>query len=375
MTRKLYIRPIAFADSPQAEEGEAVRLGGAMVWASRFALIVRDGARVISRERHGAEVMPQVLAGLSTDLAEQGQAQWENLRRTHAPLQLALRNGGMRTIRLDQPQVMGILNMTPDSFSDGGRFMDNAEVAFEHAAGMLEAGAAIIDIGGESTRPGAAAVWEGDELARVVPMVERLAAAGAAISLDTRRAAVMEGGLSAGAQIINDVSALRHDPRSRELAARSGAPVVLMHAPGDGNDLHSDGNYADVLLDVFDWLGQARDEAVAAGIARDRILLDPGIGFGKTLAENLALMNGLALFHALGQPILFGASRKRMIGALSNEAPAHQRLGGSVALALKAVEAGAQIIRVHDVHDTVQALRVWRGMRDEALTDFRQLPV
>ena len=375
MTRKLYIRPIAFADSPQAEEGEAVRLGGAMVWASRFALIVREGARVISRERHGAEVMPQVLAGLSADLAGQGHAQWENLRRIHAPLQLALRGGGTRTIRLDQPQVMGILNMTPDSFSDGGRFMDDAEVAFEHAAGMLEAGAAIIDIGGESTRPGAAAVWEGDELARVVPMVERLAAAGAAISLDTRRAAVMEGGLAAGAQIINDVSALRHDPRSRELAARSGAPVVLMHAPGEGNDLHSDGNYADVLLDVFDWLGQARDEAVAAGIARERILLDPGIGFGKTLAENLALMNGLALFHALGQPILFGASRKRMIGALSNEAPAHQRLGGSVALALKAVEAGAQIVRVHDVYDTVQALRVWRGMRDEALTDFRQLPV
>ena len=375
MTRKLYIRPIAFADSPQAEEGEAVRLGGAMVWASRFALIVREGARVISRERHGAEVMPHVLAGLSADLAGQGHAQWENLRRIHAPLQLALRGGGTRTIRLDQPQVMGILNMTPDSFSDGGRFLDNAEVAFEHAAGMLEAGAAIIDIGGESTRPGAAAVWEGDELARVVPMVERLAAAGAAISLDTRRAAVMEGGLAAGAQIINDVSALRHDPSSRELAARSGAPVVLMHAPGEGNDLHSDGNYADVLLDVFDWLGQARDEAVAAGIARERILLDPGIGFGKTLAENLALMNGLALFHALGQPILFGASRKRMIGALSNEAPAHQRLGGSVALALKAVEAGAQIVRVHDVHDTVQALRVWRGMRDEALTDFRQLPV
>lgn len=374
MTRKLYIRPIALADSPQAEEGEAIRLGGSMVWASRFALIVREGTKVISRERFGVAEFAGKRAVLSEDLASQAREQWAALQKVHAPLNLPLKDGAVRTIRLDQPQVMGILNMTPDSFSDGGKFLDNAEVAFDHAAKMLEAGAAIIDIGGESTRPGAAAVWEGDELARIVPMVERLAAAGAAISLDTRRAGVMEGGLAAGAQMINDVSALRHDPRSRELAASSGAPVVLMHAPGEGDDLHGDGNYADVLLDVFDWLAEARDQAIAAGIARERILLDPGIGFGKTLAENLALMNGLALFHALGQPILFGASRKRMIGALSNEAPAHQRLGGSVALALKAVEAGSHIVRVHDVYDTVQAIRVWRGMRDEALTDFRALP-
>jgi dihydropteroate synthase len=268
---------------------------------------------------------------------------------------------------------MGILNITPDSFSDGGQFMDDPEVASAHASAMLEAGAAIIDVGGESTRPGAAAVWEGDELKRVVPMIERLASSGAAISIDTRRPAVMEAALAAGAHILNDVSALRHDPRSLEFAARSGAPVVLMHAPGEGDDLHTGGAYADVVLDVFDWLAQRRDAAIAAGIPRDKIVLDPGIGFGKSVADNLALMNALPLFHALGQPLLVGVSRKRMIGALSGEAPAHQRLGGSIMLATRALEAGVQLLRVHDVPETVQALRVWRGLRDAALTDFSQL--
>lgn len=374
MTRTVYIRPIAFADSPQSEEGEAIRLGGSMAWASRFALIVRENGRVLSRTRFGAEQAAAALAGLPAELGASAELQWANLRKVHAPLQLPLKGGGVRTIRLEQPQIAGILNMTPDSFSDGGAFLDDAQVASGHAAAMLEAGAAMVDIGGESTRPGAGAVWEGDEIRRVVPMVERLAAMGAAISVDTRRPAVMEASLKAGAHIINDVSALRYDPRSLELAAAWGVPVVLMHAPGDGEDLHSNGDYDDVVLDVFDWLAACRDRAVAAGVAPENILLDPGVGFGKTLAENLALMNGLALFHALGQPLFVGASRKRMIGALSNEAAAHQRLGGSVTLALKAMEAGSHVIRVHDVAETVQAARVWRGLRDAALTDFAQLP-
>jgi dihydropteroate synthase len=269
---------------------------------------------------------------------------------------------------------MGILNVTPDSFSDGGKFLDNPDEALAHAARMHEAGAAIIDVGGESTRPGAAAVWEGDELKRVVPMVERCVAMGAAVSVDTRRPAVMEATLAAGAQIINDVSALRHDPRSLEFAAASGKPVILMHAPGpvdsSADDLHADGRYANVALDVFDWLAAARDRAIDAGVERGNVILDPGIGFGKSLADNLALMNALPLFHALGQPLLLGASRKRTIGALSHEAPAHQRLGGSLAFALAGMNAGVQLLRVHDVFDTVQARNVWRGMRDAALTDF-----
>ncbi|MEZ5744167.1 MAG: dihydropteroate synthase [Sphingomonadaceae bacterium] len=369
MTKSIYIRPIAFAESPQSEEGDTVRLGGAMVWASRFAVLVREGGTVVSRERLSASEMPDAVARLPDDLAAEAQAQWTALQATHAPIQC-----GERTIRLDQPQVVGILNVTPDSFSDGGQFMDDPEVANEHAAAMLEAGAAIIDVGGESTRPGAAAVWEGDELKRVIPAIERLSAMGAAISVDTRRAAVMEAALEAGAHIVNDVSALRHDPRSMELVASAGVPVVLMHAPGDGSDLHAEGGYRDVVLDVFDALKERRDAALAVGIARENILLDPGIGFGKTVADNLALINALPLFHALGQPIFFGASRKRMIGALSNEAPTHQRLGGSLALAMKALDGGVQMLRVHDIAETVQAVRVWRGLRDAALTDFSQLP-
>lgn len=364
MTRSYYLRPIALSDSPQSEEGEALRLAGGLVYASRFALIERDGGRVTARTRYS---LPELRAALG-DLPQAVRDQFDNLQRVHAPLQC-----GSRTVRLDQPQVMGILNVTPDSMSDGGQFMDNPEVANDHAAAMLEAGAAIVDVGGESTRPGAAAVWEGDELKRVIPVIERLARSGAAISIDSRRPGVMEAALAAGAHIINDVSALRHDPRSLEFAAASGAPVVLMHAPGEGDDLHSGAAYRDVVLDVFDWLAARRDAAVAAGIARDRIVLDPGIGFGKDVAENLALMNALPLFHALGQPLLLGASRKRMIGALSAEAPAHRRLGGSVVLALKGMECGVQLLRVHDVPETVQALHVWRGLRDAALTDFSQL--
>ena len=363
---QLYLRPIALAESPQSEEGEAVRLAGGMVYASRFALIARRDGKIVSRQRLS-------VSDINT-LPDEAQMQWNALRETHAPLSLELNGGGARTIRLDQPQVVGILNVTPDSFSDGGQFLDDPDVAHAHAAAMLEAGAAMIDVGGESTRPGAAAVWEGDEMKRVVPAVERLAAMGAAISIDTRRTAVMEAGLAAGAHVINDVSALRHDPRSLEFASRSGAPLILMHAPGEGEDLHTGGAYADVVLDVFDWLAARRDAAISAGVAREKIVLDPGIGFGKSVADNLALLNALPLFHALGQPLMIGLSRKRMIGALSNEAPAHQRLGGSLTLALKALDAGVQLLRVHDVAETVQAVRVWRGLRDAALTDFAQLP-
>jgi len=366
--QKLYIRPIGFAESQQSEEGGAIRLAGSLIYAARFAFIVREGTRIISRRRLSADEVAGFLATLPDALATEGAAQWANLQTLHAPMTC-----GARLLRLDQPQIMGILNVTPDSFSDGGKFLDKPDAALDHAAAMLEAGAAIIDVGGESTRPGAPAVWEGDEVKRVVPVISRLAASGAAISIDSRRSTVIAEALAAGAHIVNDVSALRHDPRSLEVVARSGAPVVLMHAPGGEKDLHADGDYADVVLDVFDALRDRRDAAVAGGIARAKILLDPGIGFGKSLAENLSLINALPLFHALGQPLLFGASHKRLIGALANEAPAHKRLGGSVLLAANAFNAGMQLVRVHDVTETVQALRVWRGLRDAALMDFSQL--
>ncbi|MFT3978673.1 MAG: dihydropteroate synthase, partial [Sphingomonas bacterium] len=224
-----------------------------------------------------------------------------------------------------------------------------------------------VDVGGESTRPGAQLIWEGDEAQRVAPVVERLAAAGALVSIDTRKAPVMEAALAAGAGIVNDVSALLWDDRSPAVVARAGCPVILMHSPDPKNGPHGGHGYADVVGEVFDWLEARVEAAAAAGIDRARIIVDPGIGFGKSLADNLALINDLALFHGLGCPIMLGASRKRMIGALSNEAPADRRLGGSIALAMKGADAGAQLIRVHDVAETVQALRVWRGLRDRAL--------
>jgi dihydropteroate synthase len=372
MTDRVYLQPLTFAPSPQAFRGDCVRLAGGMVYAREFAVTVTEDGTVARRLLATAETIDDVLGSLPDELGAAAEAQWANLRTAHPPLEL-----GGRTIRLDVPQVMGILNVTPDSMSDGGQFLDDPEAAFAHAAAMHEAGAAIIDIGGESTRPGAAAVWEGDELKRVIPMVERCAAMGAAVSIDTRRPAVMEAAIAAGAQIINDVSALRHDPRSLEFAAASGKPVILMHAPGPSGDvagdLHKDGDYRNVVFEVFDWLAMARDRAVTAGIARENVILDPGIGFGKSMAENLALMNSLALFHALGQPLLLGASRKRTIGALSGEAPAHRRLGGSLTMAQAGMDAGVQMLRVHDVFETVQARNVWRGLRDAALTNFSGL--
>jgi len=365
----IYLHPIGLASGPQAEDGAAIRLGGSMSYASRFALVVREEGRVTHRRVFGTPEAPEALAEPGGELAAEAERQWANLQLVHAPLQL-----GERTIRLDQPQVMGVLNVTPDSFSDGGAFLEKPEEGQRHAASMLEAGAAMIDIGGESTRPGGAATWEGDEIERVIPAVEYCAAMGAAISVDTRRAGVLEAALAAGAHMANDVSALRYDPRSLELVANAGCPVVLMHAPGTGDDLHEGDSYNDVVSEVFDMLKAQRARAIAGGIAEERIMLDPGIGFGKSLADNLALLNALPLFHALGSPLLLGVSRKRMIGALSNEEPAHQRLGGSIALAVRGMEAGVHMLRVHEVAETVQARNVWRGLRDAALTDFSQLP-
>jgi dihydropteroate synthase len=368
MADSVYLHPLTLVPGPQAVEGDAVRLGGSMAYAREFALVVREGGAVTSRVVGTRAVIEAAIARLPALLAQAAARQWVNLAKVHAPLAL-----GSRTVRLDQPQVVGILNVTPDSFSDGGQH-DAAEAGRAHAAAMLEAGAAIIDIGGESTRPGAAATFEDEEIRRVVPAIEYCAAMGAAISLDTRRAGVLAAGLAAGADMANDVSALRYDPRMIEIVAARGCPVILMHAPGAGEDLHAGGQYRDVVSEVFDFLAAARDRAIAAGVDESRIILDPGIGFGKSLADNLALINALPLFHALGCPLMLGASRKRMIGALSREEEAGERLAGSIALALKGMEAGIHLLRVHDVAETVQARNVWRGLRDAALTDFTTLP-
>lgn len=354
----IYLRPTGFVESPQRHDGATARLAGTMLWFSQIELTEKSaGRRLIDVRGWDAFV-----AALSDDKKTRATQLYARMTAPRAVLQM-----GQRTIRLDQPQVMGIINMTPDSFSDGGKNAD-IDAAADAAFAMTSAGAAMIDIGGESTRPGAPVVWEGDEIARVEPLVKRLAASGTAISIDTRKAAVMEAAVAAGASMINDVSALLYDDRGLEVAKALDVPVVLMHAPSQGSDPHKGGDYDDVVLDVFDWLEARVDAVEAAGISRDKILVDPGIGFGKSLAENLAIINNLSIYHGLGCPILFGASRKRMIGALSNEATVEQRLGGSIFLAMKAVEQGAQIVRVHDAAETVQAVQVWRGLRDAALT-------
>ncbi|WP_288016312.1 dihydropteroate synthase [Blastomonas sp.] len=363
MSGTIYVRPVGLAENPQTFDGATIRLGNSLVWCHLLAIETIEAGRLVARQIVPVDGFADALATLPGDQADRARTQFANLSRQHPPLAL-----GDRMLRFDQPQVMGILNVTPDSFSDGGRFTDDPAGAADAGFAMLTAGASLIDIGGESTRPDAPVVWEGDEIARVVPAIKTLAHSGAILSVDTRKAAVMEAALQAGAHIVNDVSALLFDSRAIDVVRQAGCPVVLMHAPSQGQNPHTGAGYGNVVTDVFDWLEARIAAVIAGGIARDRILIDPGIGFGKSLADNLALINALPLFHALGQPILFGASRKRMIGALSNEAAVDARLGGSITLALSAIGSGAQIVRVHDVPETVQAARVWRGLRDAALT-------
>ena len=359
---RLYFLPTAFVASPFERDGEVARLAGGLVWFSAYEVIAVDaGVRVASRLVPVREI-DEFIAGLADDQAEAARRTIARITALRPPMQL-----GERTLRLDQPQIMLILNMTPDSFSDGGEHLDNPEVAAASAFEMTEAGAAIVDVGGESTRPGAATVSEGDEIARTEPVVRALARGGAIVSIDTRKSGVMTAALAAGATIVNDVSALDYDPQSAVLLAKHDCPVVLMHHQGDPATMQDRPHYDDALIDVYDWLAERIAFAEAVGIARSRIIVDPGIGFGKSLRHNLQILNGLALFHGLGCPILLGASRKRIIGALSDEAPVDERLGGSVALALHGAQMGTQILRVHDVPETLQAIRVWRGLRDEAL--------
>jgi dihydropteroate synthase len=260
---------------------------------------------------------------------------------------------------MNRPRVMGIVNVTPDSFSDGGR-LASVEAAVAHGLQLVEQGADILDIGGESTRPGAAPVAEAEEIARVVPVIEGLRACWPGpISIDTMKPAVGRAAVVAGATMWNDVTALGFAPDSLATAAALGCDVVLMHMQGEPRTMQADPSYEDVVVEVADWLSARAAAAMAAGVARERIWLDPGLGFGKTAAHNLALTARLDRLVASGFPILYGASRKRVIQSIDPTAadPA-DRLGGSLALALAAARGGASILRVHDVRETVQALAV-----------------
>ncbi len=260
--------------------------------------------------------------------------------------------------------VMGIVNVTPDSFSDGGLHADAAR-AIAAGRAMTAAGADVIDVGGESTRPGATPVSPEQEQARVLPVIRALAAEGIVVSADTRNAATMAAALDAGARIVNDVSALAHDPEAAPLVAARGCPVVLMHMRGVPATMTDFADYADAPWDVLRELGARRDAAERAGIARAAIVLDPGIGFAKRSTHSAALLVRLPVLLNLGCRLLVGVSRKSLIERLAGPAAPGQRLGGSLAAGLRALLGGAAILRVHDVAETVQAVRVWQGLGGE----------
>jgi dihydropteroate synthase len=264
-------------------------------------------------------------------------------------------------VSLDRPRIMGIVNVTPDSFSDGGQHA-TTDRAIAQGLRLVAEGADFLDVGAESTRPGSDPVSEHEELDRLLPVVDGLSAkTDTPISVDTRKARVMREAAREGASIINDVSALTFDPASMKVAADSGLPVILMHANGDPKTMQDQPSYRHVVLDVYDALSARIEACEAAGILRQKLIIDPGIGFGKTLVHNLALMSDLSLYHSLGVPLLVGASRKRFIGTLSGVEPPADRVHGSVAAAIAAVAQGAQIVRVHDVRATREALSVWQA--------------
>jgi len=336
---KSYLRPLGLcygADAARAVAlGRGGRLGGsAFISFSSVEVIARDGKRT-SREvaAYGDLAKDAALARIETP---------------RVPL---------CGLALDRPKIMGIVNVTPDSFSDGGQTAE-AEPAIAHGRRLAAEGAHILDVGGESTRPGSDAVPADDELARVIPVIASLARAGHIVSCDTRKASVMGRAVSAGAAIINDVSALQFDSGSLAALAALRCPVVLMHAQGDPRTMQLNPTYDDVALDVYDMLAARIAACTAAGIAPGNIVVDPGIGFGKTFRHNLDLLNQLTLLHGLGVAVLVGLSRKGFIGALTGEKTAAARVPGSVGGAVQAALNGAHILRVHDVKATAAALAV-----------------
>ena len=344
----LYLIPRALSAS-RLEGAHAV---GNLAWASAFELWDGSGTR---------QALLAAADGLSDRLYAHLRSDDKSVQRTYAQ-DLLQRFSAPRApvagLSLDRPRIMGVVNVTPDSFSDGGERFDSGRAVADGLA-MIEAGADIIDVGGESTRPGAAPVPVEEEQRRVLPVVKGLAAQGARVSIDTRRAQVMAEAAAAGAAILNDVTALSGDPESLSVAAQSGLPVVLMHMQGEPQTMQADPQYGQVSLDVFDYLTDRIEACAAAGIPRDRLIVDPGIGFGKTLAHNLRLLNDLALLHGTGCAILLGVSRKSFITTIDGPCEAKERLPGSLAAMLYGIRQGVQIVRVHDVAETRQALAVW----------------
>lgn len=330
---KWYYRAIAQTDA--ARPAGAFALAGGWTW---FTHVERLGRGVPAEVIEARDVPEDILAAMTSPRGAIG------------PLDTA------------RPHIMGILNVTPDSFSDGGAHAA-PDAALGRAREMADEGATLIDIGGESTRPGAREVPIDEEIRRTAPVIRAVCEAlDVPISIDTRKADVARAALDAGALMVNDVAGFTFDAALAPLCADAGAPVCVMHAQGDPATMQDDPQYEDVLLDVYDFLEARIAALVAVGIARDQIVVDPGIGFGKTMAHNLALLARLSLFHSLGCPILLGASRKGFIKVIGKAPEPENRIGGSVAVALEGIAQGAQIVRVHDVEDTRQALSLWKAV-------------
>ena len=321
-------------------------LAGGWIRAQQFDVVTRDedGQHLITRMSEDAIID-------HADDRNKALAVLENLYKPRADF---------AGLEMAKPHLMGVINTTPDSFSDGGAHLAPAK-AIASGMAMWQAGASVIDIGGESTRPGAAPITRNQELARVLPPIIGLARQNIRLSIDTRHAEVMTRACAAGAAIINDVEALRRDG-ALDAAAESGAPVIIMHMQGQPETMQDEPHYEFAPVDIYQFLEERVDAAVAAGIAKSHIAVDPGFGFGKTVAHNLQILNWLSLFHGLGVPILFGASRKSTIAKLSKDEPANQRLAGSLTLAMAAYRQGAQLLRVHDVGETAQALAVEQAL-------------
>lgn len=329
-----YYRPLLRMDGPRPDG--ALRVG--WCWFDRVAVLRR---------------------GVAAEVIAAGEVPGDVIARITAP------RAPVAGLSMDQPRIMGILNVTSDSFSDGGLFDDPA-AALSHARAMIDAGADILDIGGESTRPGAVTVGNADEIARTAPVIAAIrAGSGVPISIDTRKADVAAAALAAGATLVNDVAAMSFDPAIAQVTRASGAPICLMHAQGDPATMQANPRYDDVLLDVYDFLAARIAVAEAAGITRDLIVVDTGIGFGKTMEHNLALLRGMSLFHGLGCPILLGASRKKFIGTLGNAPEARDRMAGSLAVALQGIASGVQFVRVHDTFETRQAMSLHMAMAEQ----------
>lgn len=332
-----YVRPLVQVGSTRPDD--ALPLAGGWGWFTHIEILSR---RHTSRVASVSELTSAESAALT------------------AP------RGQIADMTFDVPRLMGIVNVTPDSFSDGG---ENAapEMACQTALQMIGQGADILDIGGESTRPGAQTVAADDEIARVAPAIAAIRAKTThPISIDTRKAAVADAALDAGASLVNDVAGFTFDAGLAPLCAKRNVPVCVMHAQGDPATMQKDPHYENVLLDVYDFLAERIETLTRQGLSRGQIIVDPGIGFGKNMTHNLALLEKISLFHSLGTPILLGASRKRFIGTLGGASEPQDRDAGSIGVALAALGQGVQIVRAHDVAGHAQAIALWRaGMAHE----------